>query len=154
MAVCWIILMGQQMYTVIQHSLLYIVAKSHLFSVVTWKDMIKYLQKSEGCTDFCVILYTKLRLNHCHCVTWTISTMSSLPFWALSMVVTLLFMQGQKVLISHKKYLDLYSEDEQRSYGFGTTWGWVINDSFHFWVNYPYKNHRRKTNWEDEKEKT
>ncbi len=25
-------------------------------------------------------------------------------------------------------YLNLCSEDEQRSYGFGTTWGWVIND--------------------------
>ncbi len=31
---------GQQIYTVIQavHSLLYIVAKCHFFSVVTWKD--------------------------------------------------------------------------------------------------------------------
>ncbi len=27
-----------------------------------------------------------------------------------------------------KKYLNLFSEDEQRSYGFETTWGWVIND--------------------------
>ncbi len=47
-----------QFYTVIQavHSLLYIVAKCHFFSVVTWKD-IKYLQKCEGCTHFCAILY-------------------------------------------------------------------------------------------------
>ncbi len=28
----------------------------------------------------------------------------------------------------HQKYLHLCSEDEGRSYGFGTTWGWVIND--------------------------
>ncbi len=28
----------------------------------------------------------------------------------------------------HQKYLNLCSEDEWRSYGFGTTWGWVIND--------------------------
>ncbi len=28
----------------------------------------------------------------------------------------------------HQKYLNLCSEDEQRSYGFETTWGWVIND--------------------------
>ncbi len=44
MAVCWVILRGQQIYTVIQavHSLLYIVAKCHFFSVVTWKDIIKY----------------------------------------------------------------------------------------------------------------
>ncbi len=25
------------------------------------------------------------------------------------------------------------------SYRFGTTWGWVINDNFHFWVNFPFK---------------
>ncbi len=39
-AVCWVILRGQQIYTVIQavHSLLYIVAKCNFFSVVTWKD--------------------------------------------------------------------------------------------------------------------
>ncbi len=55
MAVCWVILRGQQMYTVTQavHSLLYIVAKSHFFSVVTWKDIIK----CEGCNHFCEILY-------------------------------------------------------------------------------------------------
>ncbi len=54
---CWVILRGQQMYTVIQavHSLLYIVAKCHFFSVVTWKDIIKYWQKCEGCTHFCEI---------------------------------------------------------------------------------------------------
>ncbi len=59
MAVCWVILRGQQIYTVIQavHTLLYIVAKCHFFSVVTWKDIIKYLQKYEGCTHFCEILY-------------------------------------------------------------------------------------------------
>ncbi len=54
------------MYTVIQavHSLLYIVAKCHFFSVVTWKDIIKYLQKCVGCTHFCEILYVFL----CFCV--------------------------------------------------------------------------------------
>ncbi len=59
MGVCWVILRGQQIYTVIQavQSLHYIVAKCHFFSVVTWKDIIKYLQKCEGCTDFCEILY-------------------------------------------------------------------------------------------------
>ncbi len=64
MAVCWVILRGQQIYTVIQavHSLLYIVAKCHFFSVVTWKDIITYLQKCEGCTHFCEILYISIRL--------------------------------------------------------------------------------------------
>ncbi len=57
------------MYTVIQavHSLLYIVAKCHFFSVVTWKDIIKYLQKCEGCTHFCEILYIIIYIHtHTH----------------------------------------------------------------------------------------
>ncbi len=49
---------GQQIYTVIQavHSLLYIVEKFHFFSVVTWKDIIKYLQNVSG-SHFCEIIY-------------------------------------------------------------------------------------------------
>ncbi len=59
MAVCWVILKGQQIYTVkrVVHSLLYTVAKCNFFSVVTWNDIIKYLHKCEGCTQFCEILY-------------------------------------------------------------------------------------------------
>ncbi len=69
MAVCWVILRGQQMYTVIKavHSLLYIVTKCHFFSVVTWRDILKYLQKCEGCTHFCEILYDWLLFN------WTVT---------------------------------------------------------------------------------
>ncbi len=57
-----VILRGQQIYTVIQavHSLLYIVAKCHFFSVVTWKDIIKYLQKCEGVLTsvrYCIYIY-------------------------------------------------------------------------------------------------
>ncbi len=33
-----------------------------------------------------------------------------------------------RALRMHQKYLNLCSQDERRSYGFGTTWGWVIND--------------------------
>ncbi len=47
--------------------------------------------------------------------------------------------EGQKALGIHHKYLNLCSEDERMSYGFGMTWGWVINDNFHFWVNYAFK---------------
>ncbi len=47
--------------------------------------------------------------------------MSLLAFWALNVVVVLLSMEGQKALGFHKKYLNLSSEDEQRSYVFGTT---------------------------------
>ncbi len=52
---------GDSKFTLIQavHSLLYIVAKCHFFSVVTWKEIIKYLQKCEGCTHLCEILYMK-----------------------------------------------------------------------------------------------
>ncbi len=51
----------------------------------------------------------------------TVLTMSLLCSWALNVVDPLLSMQGQKALGFHKKYLNLYSEDEQRSQGFGTT---------------------------------
>ncbi len=52
--------------------------------------------------------------------------MSLLPFWALNVSVALLSMQGQKALWFYQKYLNLFSEDEQRSYGLEQ--GWVIND--------------------------
>ncbi len=45
--------------------------------------------------------------------------MSLLRFWALSMSVVFLSMEGQRALGFHKKYLNLCSEDEQMSYGFG-----------------------------------
>ncbi len=51
-----------------------------------------------------------------------------LRFSALMVVVPLLSMEGQKALRFHQKYLNLCSEDERRSYRFGVTWGWVIND--------------------------
>ncbi len=54
--------------------------------------------------------------------------MSLLTFWALNVSVALLSMEGQKALGFHQKYLNLCSEDERRSYGFGTTRGGVIND--------------------------
>ncbi len=54
--------------------------------------------------------------------------MSLLPFCALTLVVPLLSMEGKRALGFHQKYLNLCSEDELRSYGFVTTWGWVIND--------------------------
>ncbi len=42
--------------------------------------------------------------------------------------VVLLSMEGLRALRFKQKYLNLCSDDERRSYGFGTTWGWVIND--------------------------
>ncbi len=68
--------------------------------------------------------FITLQLNHMD-VTWTILTMSLLPFWALNVSVAFLSMEGQKALGFH---LNLCSEDERRSYGFGTSWAWVIND--------------------------
>ncbi len=54
--------------------------------------------------------------------------LSLLRFWALIVVGPLLCMGGQKALGFHQKYLNLCSKYKQRSYGFGMTWGWVIND--------------------------
>ncbi len=51
----------------------------------------------------------------------TILMMSLLPFWALNKSVGLLSTHGQKALAFHQKYLNLCSEDERRSHGFGTT---------------------------------
>ncbi len=51
--------------------------------------------------------------------------MSLLCSCALTVVIPLLSMEGQRA----QKYLNLCSEDVRRSYGFGTTWGWAINDS-------------------------
>ncbi len=36
--------------------------------------------------------------------------------------------EGLRALRFHQKYLNLCSEDERRSHGFGTTWRWVIYD--------------------------
>ncbi len=60
-------------------------------------------------------------------------------FLDLDHVRTLAVMEGLRALRFHQKYLNLCFEDEQRSYRFGTTWGWVINDRIlFFWVNYPF----------------
>ncbi len=45
-----------------------------------------------------------------------------------NITVALLSMQGQKALRFDQKYIIYIYEDEWRSYGFGTTWGWGIND--------------------------
>ncbi len=81
--------------------------------------------------------FITLRLNTD--ATWTILTMSLLPFWVLNVSVVLQSMQGKKALGFYQKYLNLCSKDERGSYGFGMTWGWVINHNFHFWVNYHFK---------------
>ncbi len=81
---------------------------------------------------------TIVRVDGTTDVTWTILAMSLHCFWALNVSVSLLSMQGQKALRFHQTYLNFCSEDEWRTYGFGTTWGRVIIVSFHFWVNYPF----------------
>ncbi len=37
----------------------YLLLKNIYIYIFTWKDIIKYLQKYEGCTHFCEILYIK-----------------------------------------------------------------------------------------------
>ncbi len=50
-----------------------------------------------------------------------------------------------RALRFHQKHLNLCSEDERRSYGFGTTCGWVINDIIFIlgWTN-PLKRQQPK----------
>ncbi len=71
------------------------------------------------------------------CVCIPLSSMSLLHFWALNVVLALLSMKGHKALGFHQKYLNLCSEYEQRSYRFGMTWGWVIDDRIFIfgWTN-------------------
>ena len=40
-----------------------IVSKCHFVSVVPWRDILKYLQKCEGCTHFCDTLYIYLHIH-------------------------------------------------------------------------------------------
>ncbi len=87
--------------------------------IVEWSHYFCFLFAQKYSRSF-----IKLCLNHwCHRLFHSL-----LPFWALNVVVVLLSMEGQKTLGFYQKYLNLCSEGERRSYGFGTTWGWVIND--------------------------
>ncbi len=107
----------------------------NLFYVLSW-DPVETLSKRQlahkgifilSSVNICIIVYHK---NKC----WPIWTISLLPFWALNMSVALLSMEGQKALEFQEKYLNLCSEDEQRSCGFETTWGWVINDIIYIFL--------------------
>ncbi len=88
---CWVILMGQQMYTVIQavHSLLYIVAKCHFFSVVTWKYIIKYLQKWGVYSLLCDTVINKFRVyTHSIAFLWHYLQAVSLTSWNSDWAIT------------------------------------------------------------------
>ncbi len=77
----------------------------------------------------CLVCKQLLQAHYCErTLTETILTMSLLPFWALNVEVVLLSMEGSESSQISSKYLNLCNVDEQRFYGFGTTWGWVIND--------------------------
>ncbi len=51
--------------------------------------------------------------------------------------VVFLSMECQIALRFHQKHLNLCFEDEWRSYGFGTTWGWVMYRIFILGWTYP-----------------
>ncbi len=84
------------------------------------------------------ILVTSYNYGWMTDITWTFLTMSLQRLWALNVVVALRSMEGQKALGCLPKYLILCSEDEQRSNGFGTTLGWVINYRIFISI-YPFK---------------
>ncbi len=85
-----------------------------IIKIVHVKKLMNYL-----IVQFLFSLDTKSILvalyNYGRTVTRTVLMMCLLPFWALNVSVTLPSMQGQKTLRFHKKYLNLCSEDEQRS---------------------------------------
>ncbi len=61
-------------------------------------------------------------------VTWTILTMSLLPFWALNVSVALPSMQSQKALGFHQNILIYVLKRSWRSYKFGTRRELAITD--------------------------
>ncbi len=68
--------------------------------------------------------FVKLRLNPwCHMDYFT--DLLEPRFWTLIVWGSLLSMRALGV---HQKYINLCSEDERRSHGFRTTWGWIIYD--------------------------
>ncbi len=77
----------------------------------------------KSCTKFARIV--EWSSNICFlCVIFVfILPISLLHFWTLVGLITVMSMEGQRALGIHQKYLDLCSEDEQSSYGFGTTRG-------------------------------
>ncbi len=69
-------------------------------------------------------------------VTWTALSMSLLRFWVwehFKLCCCLCKVRDLSRFLP--KYLNLFFEDVRRSYEFGTTWGWVINETVHFWMN-------------------
>jgi len=114
---------------------------------------------TEACTEFTTYdngsnCWIKLLFLFCLCTQKVFSslhnitveplilTIFSLLFWNSKGTMTLLPVCGSDTLGFHQKYLNLCSEDERRSYRYGTTWGWVINDrNFIFgWTKYLFQN--------------
>ncbi len=70
-------------------------------------------------------------------VTWTVLPMYLLRFWTWEHFSCFAVYGGSDRSPISSKYHNMCSGDERRLYGFGTTWGWVIND-IHFilgWTN-------------------
>ncbi len=93
-------------------------------------------------TESILVNFKNFRLNNWYHMDYFNDVLTT-----LNVSVVLLSMQGQKALGFHQKYLHLCSEDERRSYRFGTTWGWEINDRIFIfgWTN-PLRPIHTKTN--------
>ncbi len=71
--------------------------------------------------------FIKLRLNHwCHMNYFNDDLTNFLGLECSSYIAV--YAESESSWISFKKDLNFCSEDERRSYGFGTTWSWLIND--------------------------
>ncbi len=92
---------------------------------------------------FLISLHTKysrsfitLQLNHwCHMDYFNnvLTTFLGLEYFSSTAVY-----RGLRKLSNFIKITYMCPEDEHMSYGFGTTWGWVIKN-LNFSVNYPFK---------------
>ncbi len=76
--------------------------------------------------------FVKLRLNHWWHMDYFNNVLTT--FLGLECVSCIAVYGGSESSRNSQKYLHLCSEDERRSYGFGTTWGWVINDRIFGWT--------------------
>ncbi len=90
------------------------------------------------CTQKKSILVASQNWSWATDVTWTVLPMYLLRFWTWEhFSCVAVYGESIKALRLNQKHLNLCSEDERSSYGFGTTWGWVINDiiSILGWTN-------------------
>ena len=78
-------------------------SKCHFVSVVPWRDILKYLQKCEGCTHFYDTLYkSQLKISHCRTLGELVLNTLGITMWNSEMWIFILLYHH---LISDLKYI-------------------------------------------------